>query len=300
MNAYADDGLDAGRIRQVDVDGISTRVYEAGEGEPLILIHGSDFGSAYSLDSWSLNLPGLAERFRVVAFDKLGQGYTDNPRSDADYCVDALEAHAVSLLRQLDLGPAHLAGHSMGGFLAARIALDHPELVRTLVIVDSNTTAPDDPRYPWTKFYVDLRERVPPGPPSRESVRIEPEAQSWSTAHVTDDFLDRMTAIATSPKLQEAKAVKERVREEVWMASLLPARKRTVEEIEERGLPVPTLVVWGLDDPSAPWPLAMSLFEKIAPRTAQAELHFLARAGHYCFREHPLEFDRLLAAFCLG
>ncbi len=64
-----------------NVDGIRTRYYEAGIGEPLVLIHGGSFGSYYSADHWSLNFDGLSKHFHVYAFDKLGQGYTDNPRS---------------------------------------------------------------------------------------------------------------------------------------------------------------------------------------------------------------------------
>lgn len=59
-----------------------------------------------------------------------------------------LFAHTVALLRVLALGSAHVVGHSMGAFLAVRLALGHPDFVRSLVIVDSNTLAPDDPPFP--------------------------------------------------------------------------------------------------------------------------------------------------------
>ncbi len=199
-----EDGLDRGRLRFVEAGGIATRVYEAGEGESLVLIHGGGFGSLYSLDGWSLNLRRLAARFRVIAFDKLGQGHTGNPEDDSRYTFGRLLAHAVALLERLELGPAHLVGHSMGALLAARIALERPELARTLVIVDSNTVAPDDPRFPWTRFYAELDAKIPPGPPTRETVRIEPDLQSFSTEHVTDDFLERLLEIARRPEFEHA------------------------------------------------------------------------------------------------
>jgi len=294
-----DDGLDRALLRFVEAGGIATRVYESGEGEPLVLVHGGGFGSLYSLDGWSLNLRPLAERFRVVTFDKLGQGHTGNPESDAGYTFERLLAHSVVLLERLALGPAHLVGHSMGALLAARIAFARPELVRTLTIVYSNTVAPDDSRFPWTRFYVDLDARMPPGPPTRESVRIEPELQSTSSDHVTADFVERLLEIARRPEFEHAAARMKALREKTWLPSILPVRARTLEEIDGRGLPVPALVVWGADDPSAPLPLAHALFERIAARTPEADLLVLGRAGHYCFRERPVAFERALAGFCL-
>lgn len=289
------DGLDEGCIRFVAAGGVRTRVYDSGgDGEPLVLIHGGDFGSTYSLDGWSLVLPGLARRFRIVAFDKLGQAYTADPASESDHTWPALFRHAVSLLDELALGAAHLVGHSMGALLATRIAFERPELARTLVIVDSNTTAADDPRHPWGAFYEDLARRMPAGPPTRESVRMEPDEQSWSTDHVTDDFVERMLSVARlRPQLDKGWY------DPIWMPSIGEMRRRNLAEIDEHGIPVPTLVVWGADDPSAPVPLAYALFERIRARTAEAELHVLGRAGHYAYREQPQAFVRLLEGFCL-
>jgi pimeloyl-ACP methyl ester carboxylesterase len=83
------------------------------------------------------------------------------------------------------------------------------------------------------------------------------------------------------------------------MPSILPVRSRTLADIDARGLPVPALVVWGASDPSAPLPLGLALHERIAARTAEADLLVLGRAGHYCFRERPEAFERALTAFCL-
>ena len=294
-----DDHLDAGRTRVVEADGIPTRVYEAGEGDPLVLVHGGGFGSLYSLDCWSLNLAALERQFRVVAFDKLGQGHTGNPEDDSRYTFERLLAHACALLDRLDLGPAHVVGHSMGALLAARLVLDRSGLARSLTIVDSNTVAPDDPRYPWTKFYVELAARFPPGPPDRETVAIEPELQSYSREHVTDEFVDRLLEIARRAEFAEAAARILELREVIWMPSILPERARLLDEIDHGGLPVRTFVVWGADDPSAPLPLALALHERIAVRTPEADLLVLGRAGHYCFRERPRAFERALTAFCL-
>ena len=74
------DELDLSKIRWADVDSVRTRYYEAGQGEPLVLIHGGDFGFIDALDTSSLNLTELSNNFHVFAVDKFGQGHTDVPK----------------------------------------------------------------------------------------------------------------------------------------------------------------------------------------------------------------------------
>ena len=74
----------------VDVGGIRTRYFDKGSGEVLLLVHGSHMGTPDACESaldWELNFESLAERYRVIAMDKLGQGYTGNPQTDADYKI---------------------------------------------------------------------------------------------------------------------------------------------------------------------------------------------------------------------
>jgi pimeloyl-ACP methyl ester carboxylesterase len=294
------DGLERANLRVLSVGGIPTRVYEAGTGAPLVLIHGGAFGELYSLDCWSLTLPLLSGRFRTVAFDKLGQGHTSGPRDEGGYAFAAVLGHALALLDRLALGPVHLVGHSMGALLAAEIALARPEHACSLVLVDSNTVAADDPRHPRGRFYRELEARMPAGAPNAASVRMEPDAQSWSSAHVSDDFVERLLEIANLPAFRETATRMRRLRDSVWRPSLETARARLHSALDAHGLPCPTLLAWGAEDPSAPLPLAAALLERIAARTPRAELHVFARAGHYCFREQPEPFARLLAGFCGG
>ena len=300
LSASLADGLDQARIRYVDVEGVRTRYYETGAGEPLVLLHGGHFGFIDSLDCWSLNFAGLAEHFDVYAPDKLGQGFTGNPKREADYTFEALLQHTVGWFRALDITRAHLVGHSRGGLLVAALALEHPELAKTALIVDSGTLAPGDPRYLLGRFYEEIERRIPPGLPTRETVRMEPDANSYSTEHVTDDFVARYLEIARLAKTQEAQQRMKTLSDSIWTPSLGRKKEQSLRMIDERGLPAPTLVIWGFNDPSAPLPLGVSLFERISARTPLAELHVLNQAGHYCFREHPREFNRLLRSFCVG
>ncbi len=293
------DGLDESKLRFVDVHGARTRYYEDGSGEPLVLFHGGQFGSLYSLDAWSLNLPGLARHFRVYAVDKLGQGYTDNPPGD-DWTFDALLRHSLGFLDALGIRGAHIAGHSRGGLLVAAMAFARPDLVESVVIVDSSTLAPDDPRYPGGVFYEEIDRRTPPGPPTRDTVRMEPDAQAHSLAQVTDDFVSRLLAIAQTPRHAAANERMQALANSRWFPTMNQHKADILRRIDESGLPRPTLVVWGFNDRSAPLPLGHELFARIARKTPRAEMHILNGAGHYSYRDQYQAFNRTLTSFCLG
>ena len=294
------DTLDRQKLRFIDVGGARTRVYADGAGEPLVLFSGGEYGSLYSLDCWSLNLPVLARHFRVYAVDKLGQGHTDNPKTDSDYTWKTLFRHACGVFDAFGIRSAHVAGHSRGALLVARLALERPDLVKTLVIVDSATLAGDPPGF---DFYAKIGRpagRLPKGvTPKPETVRVEPDAQAYSKEQVTDDFIARMVEIALLPKTHEASERMEAVSDNVWVPSLMQTQEATLREIDERGFAVPTLVIWGFDDRSAPLRLGLGVFEHVRVKTREAALHVLNGAGHYSFRDQARAFNRVLPSFCL-
>jgi 2-hydroxy-6-oxonona-2,4-dienedioate hydrolase len=292
------DHLDPERIRFGHVAAARTRYWEAGAGEPLILVHGGEFGDLYSLDAWSLNLTDLATTFHVFAFDRLGQGFTDNPRARDRYTIDAVMEHVTAFVETVAPSPAHLVGHSRGGFLVMRLALERPDLACTVTIVDSNTAAPENPAFPSGRFYEDLERRIP-GPARPDIVDVEPQLQSYSAVHITDDFLERRRKLASLPKLSEAYLDGEPGRRATWESGLDRLRRDALSRIDRDGMPVPVLVVWGRDDPSAPLPLGLDLFDRLSAESSEVQLHVINRAGHYAFREHPMTFNALVRAFCL-
>lgn len=111
--------------------------YEAhGTGEPVLLIHG--LGS--STRDWDPQIPALAKQFQVIAFDVRGHGRSSKPKQR--YSVKLFSDDAAALIRQLGIAPAHVVGISMGGMIAFQLAVDAPELVRSLVIVNSGPAMP--------------------------------------------------------------------------------------------------------------------------------------------------------------
>jgi pimeloyl-ACP methyl ester carboxylesterase len=114
------------RVRDLDL------YYEvAGEGQPLLFIHG--LGS--SSRDWERQTPFFAARYKVAAYDVRGHGQSDKP--PGPYRIPQFAADTAGLIQALGLAPAHVVGISMGGRIAVQLAVDAPDLVRSLIIVNS-------------------------------------------------------------------------------------------------------------------------------------------------------------------
>lgn len=120
---------DGFELRFRTVHGYHRAYRMAGEGPPLLLIHGISDDSS----SWMPVMPALAEHFTVIAPDLLGHGASDKPR--ADYSVAAFSNGMRDLLDVLDVEQATVVGHSLGGGVAAQLAYQYPERVQRLVLV---------------------------------------------------------------------------------------------------------------------------------------------------------------------
>jgi 2-hydroxy-6-oxonona-2,4-dienedioate hydrolase len=245
-------------------------------------------------------MDALSQTFHVYAFDKLGMGHTDNPKTDKDYSMDATIEHARNFMTTMGIEDeeAALIGHSRGAFVAASLAIEHPKSAKSLVIVDSNTLAPDDPSTP-RNFYTDL-EKNAPVVETKISVQREPIANSYSKRHITEDFVEDLYEVARLSKTAEAR-LKMRSFARATFLSDFDARKReTAAAVKAGALRTPTLIIWGRDDPSAPVGLGISLFEMLSSVVPRLELCILNQAGHYSFREQSNDFNGIVRAFIEG
>ena len=112
-------------------NGIDIHYETAGQGEPLLLLHGLGSRS----EDWQLQVPAFAGCYRVITADMRGHGRTAKP--PGPYSVPMMAADVLGLLDALGIDAAHLVGLSMGGMIAFQMAVDGPERVRSLVIVNS-------------------------------------------------------------------------------------------------------------------------------------------------------------------
>lgn len=121
---------------------------EAGSGSPLVLIHGLGGSQA----DWPLQMPLFAQHYRTIAVDLRGHG--QSPKPPGPYRMSLLAADLALLLLRIAARPAHLVGLSLGGAVAQQLAIDYPELVRSLVLVN---TAPRFITASWRQRVLGLR-----------------------------------------------------------------------------------------------------------------------------------------------
>ena len=114
-------------------DDIDVAWFEAGRGDPLVLIH----GLADDHRAWRRTLPDLMLRHRVVLYDLRGHGQTS--LGEPDGSLRQLGADLIALLDALDIERAHVAGFSLGGTVAMRAAIDRPQRVRSLALVATSS-----------------------------------------------------------------------------------------------------------------------------------------------------------------
>jgi pimeloyl-ACP methyl ester carboxylesterase len=294
--------------RFVSAGGVKTRYFVAGSGDPLVLIHGSAFGEAdSSADEWDPVFDRFSQVYRSYAYDKIGQGFTDNPIDDAGYVIGTTVDHAAHFIEALGLGPAHVIGHSRGAYTACRLALEAPHLVHTLVLVDSSTLMSHD-----SGFYETLDEQVSTIDDVRERYRFMIRAHSWSAEHITNDWLDRILEIHALAKTRAAATIMGAGplpgsggsypsgpgRGQAFLQDLYRRQQETHAWIRDGRLQVPTLVVWGFNDPSAPLePVGLDAMRLILPHAPRARMDVINRAGHYCFREQPEAFCAAVLSF---
>jgi pimeloyl-ACP methyl ester carboxylesterase len=135
--APAGDYLDAG--------GVHTYYEVAGQGEPLLLLH----GGFSTIESWGAQIPALAERYRVYLPERRGHGRT--PDVDGPTGFDIMARDTIAFMEALEISSAHLVGWSDGGNVGLEIALVRPDLVRKLVIIgagdDFDVMQPEGPKY---------------------------------------------------------------------------------------------------------------------------------------------------------
>lgn len=123
------DNPPTGRI--IDVDGLQVHYAEVGDGEPLVLLHGN--GSMLQDFMSSGFVQAAAKRYRVIAFDRPGYGYTERPRSTI-WTPSAQADLLRTALQQIGVSHSLVLGHSWGASVAIALALDHPDMVRGLIL----------------------------------------------------------------------------------------------------------------------------------------------------------------------
>jgi pimeloyl-ACP methyl ester carboxylesterase len=272
----------------VEIDGLTIRYLAAGEGPPLVLLHGAGDNS---LD-WRWVMPTLAATHRVYAPDLPGS--PDSARPAAGYSPAFFERFVSLFVDALGIGPATFVGNSLGGLVALRVALSRPDRVRALVLVDgAGLGRAVNPAF--TSVNVPLLGeaaipfwRTPVGAYQRAWGRT-----ALLFAHpprsVPREWLAEQCRLALRPGYLEAHL-------SVLRALVSPLGQREVLVERLPSLKVPTLVVWGERDRVFPERQA----REAVVRLQEGSLALIPDCGHMPHVECPDRFLAALDEFLLG
>lgn len=260
------------------INGIQIYYEEQGTGEPLILIN----GLAFPLDLWFAQIAELSRSFRVIAPDNRGIGRTDKP--DEEYSIAQMASDTVGLLRALGIEKAHVAGLSMGGFIAQEIALTYPSVVNRLVLIATGLGGAAS--LSLGKPFWDMVVKAVFGKSAQEIYRIDltlMAAPGFAQKH--PEILDRAVAL----RLKNPQPLHGFLRQQAACGKFdNNARAHNISQ--------PTLIILGKDDPLFPIVLADD-FRKALP---YAKMIVYENCGHAIHLEKPEQLSKDIREFLKG
>ena len=253
-----------------------TNYHDLGEGPPIVFLHGSGPGvTAYA--NWNRLFPLVKGRFRIVAPDMAGFGYTE--RVPGMVCnMNAWVQQVIDLFDALKLEKAHIVGNSFGGALAMSVAIKRPERVDKLVLMGSMGVS-----FPIT-YGLD---RVWGYTPSEANMEELLEIFTYDHSFATKELIKSRYESSMLPGFQES------------FSALFPApRQNSVENMAAnqayiRNIPHETLIVHGREDRVIPLENSLKLLQLID----KAQLHVFGHCGHWTQIEHTAEFAELIMGF---
>jgi len=269
------------------VDGIRTRVLEAGTGPAVVLLHGTG-GHA---ETYQRNLVDLAEDYHVIVPDMIGHGFTDRP--EVDYSLDDFADHLFGLFDVLGIASVNLSGESIGGCIAAWMALRSPQRVDRLML---NTGILDRPDEKGLLQLADLEQRTRRlgAELSLESVRRRLEWLVHDPASMTEEMVRLRYRIYSQPGMTDTVV---RI-----MGAVLAMNRGLYNGVDYMdrqllaGLRVPTQVLWTDHNPGKPLDVIRPAIDLI-PRV---EFHLVENAAHWPQFEQPEVVNGYLRKFLVA
>ncbi|MFC9795654.1 alpha/beta fold hydrolase [Streptomyces sp. NPDC127584] len=275
------------RERLLDVDGKKIFVAEAGEGAPVLLLHGGGPGAS-GVSNYSRNITELAKEFRVVVPDLPGYGRSGKGVDLADP-FGALASGIRGVLDQLNLEKAHFVGNSYGGACALRLALDTPQRVDRMVLmgpggIGTTRALPTPGLNSLLNYYTG------DGPSRPKLEKFIRDYLVFNAARIPDSIIDARYQDSIAPEVVAAPPLRRPTSlRALWKMDF--TRDKRLDR-----LAVPTLVLWGAEDkvnrPSGG--------RMLAGRMPDCDLYEVANTGHWVQWERAELFNRLCADFLAG
>ena len=260
--------------KEVTVFGYKLHYLEAGSGAPVILLHGTGGEGA----RWTPQIQGLSSDFRVIALDQIGFGQSDKPMTT--YHSGVFAGFLAGFMKAIGVPKASLIGQSMGAAVALNLAVEKPEMVERLVLVNGGGfhTGQPTPRTTPPDWHARQIANAGTLAESREYM----EKLYYDHSFVTDKLVEQNLL--------------QRLRSAYTIESMQTAADRGlggVSEDQVRAIKAPTLLVWGANDKLSPPANA----DKLNAVIKNSRKVLIDKAGHYPFLEHAEKFNQIVREF---
>ena len=266
----------------LDAGGTRTRYLHAGNGAnpALVLLH----GSGGHVEAYTRNLEAHAEHFSTWVIDMLGHGYTDKPGHLLE--IPHYVAHLAAVLDAIGVDKAHISGESLGGWVAARMAIDHPDRVDRLVLNTAGGSQAD----PAVMKRIITLSMAAVEDPTWETVQARIRFLMKDRTKSYDDIVASRQRIYRQPGFVEAMR-------DIMALQDNEIRARNLLDAADYGvITAPTLVLWTSHDPTAD----VSVGRRIADMIPGARFEVMNECGHWPQYEDSKTFNRIHLDFLLG
>lgn len=262
----------------VDAGGLRTRALQSGSGEDIVFLH----GTSGHLEAFARNIPAHAEHYRCHAVDMMGHGYTDSPQRP--YRIAGYVEHMIAYLDAVGIDKAHFVGESLGGWVAARLAVDHPEHVGKLTLVAPGGTVAN----PEVMARIKNSTRAAVENDDLSQTRQRLELLMYDPAKdVSDELVEIRHAIYHRPTFVAA------IDRLLALQEMENRRPDLLTEEQMGAIAAPTLIVWGAENPFGEVPEA----ERMRKAIPGSRLEIFERCGHWPQHEHAARFNDLHLGF---
>ena len=263
----------------IEAGGILTHYHDVGSGDPVLLLHGSGPGvSAWA--NWQHNIPVLAERYRVIAPDLVGFGYTQRP-DDVYYSLATWIDHVWAFLDALGIDRTSLVGNSLGGRIGLGMATQHPERLDRMVLMGAPGVG-----MTLTEGLRALRAYQP----SEQNMRdLLLGCFAVDPAIITDDLVRTRYEASVAPGAFEAYR-------DMFFSPQHAGSDLGITEDEARAIGTRALLLHGREDKVVPVEVAWNMV-RLLP---DADLTVFARCGHWTQIERADDFNTLVTNFLGG
>lgn len=266
----------------IDAGGVRTRYMSSGtEDKPLLLLLHGTGGHA---EAYVRNLKSHGEHFWTVAFDAVGHGWSDKPAGG--YEIPRYAEHALAVIRALGRESALISGESLGGWIAAHLAIHQPGAVERLVL----NTAGGWTAHPEVMARIKQLSMRAVENPDWDFIRERLAMLMHDKSKVHDDLVAVRQAIYAQPGYAD-------VMRDILCLQEMPIRRRNmISAAQYASITAPTLVLWTSHDPTA----TAVEGKQIADMIPGAQFVVMDGCGHWPQFEDPETFNRIHIDFLLG